>query len=193
MESTKKIELVNLDVNDMSVKDRKAFSMLYSKILKSGENKTVIVPLTVDDEQKQVCSFEQVCLCFIALEKACEHALSLDLFEQIDTDGNKFYSVVIAFSSISSSLDTDNFSVREPKECEKKRTNKKTEATEATEATAEATEATAEATEIDIHADNLKIASDIYTSLAKAKCLAKNVDTKKVTDCIYAIIDKYFA
>ena len=181
---SKKFTLVNIDVDQMTMRDKRAFSTLYKMLLSRDE---VIVPLTVDQQHKQICSFEQICLCFIALQKAVNNPLEINLLEQVDTDGNKFFEVALTkVKAIEGTegkffppFDEEKYSVREPLQAELKRSNKKPDAT---------ADATADA----IADDNKAIAREIFAELTRKNFVKNQVKSIEVENLIFQVIQKYF-
>ena len=183
----KKIELVDIDIDQMSVKDVKAFAFLYHELLIHSEG--ITVPLAMNEEHKQICSFGQICLCFIALEKAMKKSLSMSLISDIDTKGNKYKTVALVPSE-KSSREEEGFTVRPPLVKEKKRSNKTEQSAGQAEQTAGQTEQTAGQTAI--ADDNQAIAVEIMLALKKANVIKPKIDDIEVIDAIYPIINKYF-
>ena len=186
--ATKKFELVNIDVDQMTLRDKRAFSALYKMLLTCEE---VIVPLTVDDCHEQVCSFKQICLCFKALESALKNPLEINLLEQVDTEGNKFFE--IALTKVKAIEGTGGelfpppvegkYTVRAPLQSELKRSNKKADTTDTTDTTD---------TDDAIADDNLSIAVEIFAELKRKNFIKNQVKSTEVEDLIFKVIQKYF-
>ena len=190
MATNKKFELVDIGVDQMTLRDKRAFSALYKMLLACDE---VLVPLTVDDCHEQVCSFKQICLCFKALESALKNPLEINLLEQVDTEGNKFFEVALtkvkAIEGTGGELFPPpvegKYSVRAPLQSELKRSNKKADVVQAdTTDTTDTTDAIAD--------DNMSIAVEIFAELKRKNFIKNQVKSTEVEDLIFKVIQKYF-
>ena len=218
MATNKKFELVDIDVDQMTLRDKRAFSALYKMLLTVDE---VLVPLTVDTDHEQVCSFKQICLCFKALESALKNPLEINLIEQVDTEGNKFFEVALtkvkAIEGTGGELFPPpvegKYSVRAPLQSELKRSNKKADAdavqadtvtadtvtadtvtadTETADAIADDTVTADTETADAIADDNMSIAVEIFAELKRKNFVKNQVKSTEVEDLIFKVIQKYF-